>query len=69
MDLVERSYNLYMLEKHEKRLIDIYPNELFIKYDREVREMAKDAGGRKLYRKIVAILRKMEKYPDGREKV
>lgn len=63
------SPNLYMLQIYEKSLKKLYPQELLEKYEMVVRGMASHTSNRKRYREIVTILRMMEKYPEGKQKV
>ncbi len=58
-----------MLIEYEKVLKDIYPKELLDKYENTVKAMATNTSGRAHYREIVSILRRMKKYPEGKEKV
>ena len=55
--------------EYEKILKVIYPNELFEKYERVVENMASRTTDRRYYREIVSVLRRMQKYPSGKEKV
>lgn len=47
----------------------IYPKELLEKYETVLKNMAGRASDRKRYQEMVAILRRMQKYPEGKEKV
>ena len=69
IDLVMSSYGLYMLMEYEEILKDIYPKELLKKYEYTVKDMATKTTSRTRYREIVSILRRMEKYPGGKELV
>ncbi len=63
------SPGLYKLTEYEKCLKNIYPKELLGKYETAVKDMASYTSDRQKYREIVYILRRMEKYPGGKEKV
>lgn len=69
LDLVINYHGLSELIQYEKVLKDIYPNELINRYEVIVRAMATDPSGRAHYRELVSILRRMEKYPVGKERV
>ena len=69
IDLVMSSYGLYMLMEYEEILKDIYTKELLKKYEYTVKDMATKTTSRTRYREIVSILRRMEKYPGGKELV
>jgi len=60
---------LYMVMEYEEILKDIYPKELLNKYENTIKAMATNTSGRAHYREIVSILRRMKKYPKGKEKV
>lgn len=67
--IVIDSNGLYMLIEYEEILKDIYPKELLDKYENTVKSMATNTSGRGYYREMVSILRRMKKYPKGKEKV
>ena len=69
LKIVLDSRDLYKLTEYEKSLKKIYPVELLVKYEKEVRNMARHTSGRGHYQKIVAVLKRMLKYPEGAEKV
>lgn len=69
INIIINSNGLYMLIEYEKILKDIYPKELLDKYENTVKAMATNTSGRAHYREIVSILRRMKKYPEGKEKV
>lgn len=60
---------LYKLTKYEKCLKALYPQELLTKYESVVSIMAEHAAARNQYSELVNILKKMEEYPGGVEKV
>ncbi|SDX98906.1 hypothetical protein SAMN05421736_10186 [Evansella caseinilytica] len=60
------STGLYLLTEYETCLKKLYPQELLNKYETVVRDMASHTSDRKRYREIVAILRRMQKYPEGK---
>jgi len=69
LQIVLESPNLYTLQAYEKSLKKLYPQELLEKYEMVVRGMASHTSNRKRYREIVTILRMMQKYPEGKQKV
>lgn len=69
IELTISSNGLYLLEKYESILKDIYPKELLNKYENTVKAMAIASSKRGRYRDIVHILRRMQKYSEGQEKV
>ena len=69
INIILNSNGLYMLIEYEKILKDIYPKELLNKYENTIKAMAINTSGRAHYREIVSILRRMKKYPKGKEKV
>lgn len=69
LQVVLESPNLYPLKVYEKSLIKLYPQELLKKYEMVVRGMASHTSTRKRYQEIVTILRRMQKYPGGKQKV
>jgi len=69
LQVVLESPNLNTLQAYEKSLKKLYPQELLEKYEVAVRDMASHTTNRKRYREIVTLLRRMQEYPVGREKV
>ena len=69
IELVLNSQGLYMVMEYEEVLKDIYPKELLNKYENKIKDMARNTSSRAHYREIVSILRRMKKYPMGKEKV
>lgn len=69
IEVVMNSEELYMVRKHEDILKNLYPEKLLTKYEQAVAGMATQALGRKYYRKIIAILSEMRKYPGGSIKI
>lgn len=69
LQVVLESPNLYSLQAYEKSLKKLYPLELFNKYEEIVRGMATHTSNRKRYQEIVNILKRMQKYPEGKQKV
>ena len=51
------------------KLKKLYPQELLNKHEKVVPDMATYTSNRKRYREIVRILRSMQKYPNGKQKV
>ena len=66
---IQASYGLNMLFEYEKHLKELYPMELLNKYELEVRKMAEHTSNRKQYQEMIAILRRMLKYPNAQEYV
>jgi hypothetical protein len=60
---------LQYLSLYEKYLEKMYPAELLSKYDLEIKDMAVNASNREAYQKLIPILRKMQKYPEGQARV
>ncbi|HLS71061.1 MAG TPA: hypothetical protein VK027_05315 [Chitinophagaceae bacterium] len=69
LEVVLKSPNFYTLQTHEGTLKKHYPRELLNKYEEIVRDMATNTSNRKRYREIVRVLRSMQKYPHGKQKV
>lgn len=69
LEIVLNASGLYKLTEYEKCLQTIYPKELLEKYETVVRNMANRVSDRKRYQEMVAILKRMQKYPQGKEKV
>lgn len=69
LEIVLNTSGLYKLTEYEKCLQTIYPKELLEKYETVLKNMAGRASDRKRYQEMVAILRRMQKYPEGKEKV
>lgn len=69
LKIVLESPNLYTLQAYEKSLKKLYPQELLKKYESVVQGMASHTSNRKRYQEIVDILRRMQKYPEGKQKV
>ncbi|WP_027398956.1 SWIM zinc finger family protein [Anaerovorax odorimutans] len=69
LKIVLDSAGIYKLTEYEKCLKPLYPEELLVKYEATVKNMASRVSDRKRYKEIVAILRRMQKYPEGMNKV
>ena len=69
IELVLKSHGLYMVMEYEETLKKIYPKELLNKYENTIKTMATNTSGRANYIELVSILRRMKKYPKGKEKV
>lgn len=69
LKMVLEPAGLHKLTEYEKCLKKIYPEELLSKYEMVVTNMAVHASDRKRYREMVAILKRMLKYPGGNERV
>lgn len=69
MESVKRCGSLYLLERYSDVLKERYPEEIVSAYGDLIREEAKFTGGRAHYKKIVKLLRKLKRYPGGKEAV
>lgn len=69
LNFVLDSTGLHNLIAYEKYLKPLYPTELLAKYEAIVKSMASHVSNRKYYQEVVAVLRRMQKYPEGMEKV
>lgn len=69
LEVVLKLSNLHTLQKYEGGLKKLYPQELLNKYEEIVHDMAAYTSNRKRYREIVNILRSMQEYPNGKQKV
>lgn len=69
LELVLNSSGLGKLTEYETCLKKIYPEELLRKYETVVNSMAVHTSDRKHYRELVAILKRMQKYPGGNTRV
>lgn len=68
LKIVLCSAGLYKVSEYEKYLKKTYHKELLQKYELELNRMAGHTTDRKRYREIVAILKKVQKYPEGKKK-
>ena len=68
---VVNTYGLSKLQKYEKKLVKLYPKEVYDRYEKEIMTLAKHARPRKKYKKIVSLLRRMQRLPSkiSKEKV
>lgn len=69
LQVMLESSNLYTLQAYEEGLIKLYRQELFKKYEVIVLNMATHTSNRKRHQEIVNILKEMQKYPKGKQKV
>lgn len=60
---------IYSLDRHEKMLKEKFPEEVRDIYISYVYEEARRAGNRKAYRNLMGYLKKIRRYPEGKEKV
>ena len=67
LSLLQTKTKPYLVEKYADALKEIYPEETVALYETLIREEARFAGGRKHYKRIVKLLRKMKRLPKGRE--
>ena len=58
-----------LIEKYEDTLASLYPSELLDKYELELNIMIDSAKDRKMYKRFLIILRRMQGYPNGEDKV
>ena len=66
--LQERSGS-HLIEEYASVLKEDYPEETLALYEMLIRKEAEFTGGRKHYKKIVKLMRKMKRLPGGRESV
>jgi hypothetical protein len=69
LQIVLESPSLYPLQVYGESLKKIYPEELLNKYEATVRNMATHTSNRKRYQEIVALLKQMQTYPKGKQRV
>lgn len=69
LNFVVKSAGLGKVMEHEELLKGMYPNELLAKYADVVNIMASNSSDRKRYHELVIILRRMQKYSEGKNKV
>ena len=67
MDNIENSGSIYSLEKYENLLRDKYPERIMDMYVGYLKKSARGASDRITYRYLVNDLRKLLRYPDGKE--
>jgi len=63
LDNVMNSYGLHRLQKHEKKLVALYPDKVLDRYEEEILARSKQSGPRKKYRKIIDLLGRMRRLP------
>jgi len=68
LENVTKSYGLRKLQKHEKKLVTLYPDEVLDRYEKEILAMSELAGPRKKYRKIVDLLGRMRRLSHEKSK-
>jgi len=68
LESVVNTHGLSSLQKYEKRLVKKYPEEVLDRYEKEILKMAELAGPRKKYRKIVDLLRRIQRLSNGKGK-
>lgn len=69
LQIVLESDGLYKLEAYEACLRALYPKQLLHKYEQVVQELAEQTSNRGQYQELVSILKRMQTYPQGAEKV
>lgn len=65
LEFVLKSKGLYALQEYEGVLKKNYPEQLLIKYEAEVNEMAAYTSDRKSYKQLVSLLRRMQSIKGG----
>ena len=65
LEFVLKSKGLYALQEYEGVLKKNYPEQLLIKYEAEVNEMAAYTSDRKSYKQLVSLLRRMQNIKGG----
>lgn len=69
LNILMNTNQIWKLYEYEHHLKKLYPQQLLGKYEEFVEIMAIEPHGRSHYREIVGVLKKMQKYPNGNEKV
>ncbi len=69
LDYVVTSFGMNGLNEYGKILSKIYPSEILQKYEDEIRKLASVATSRDMYKKLVQILKTMQKINGGKEVV
>ena len=64
---IRTSGSIDALDRYEKVLKKRFPEEVRDMYVRYVQRAAEGAGQRKAYRDLMGYLKKIRRYPDGRE--
>jgi hypothetical protein len=65
LEFVLKSKGLYALQEYEGVLKKNYPEQLLIKYEAEVNEIAAYTSDRKSYKQLVSLLRRMQNIKGG----
>lgn len=65
LEFVLKSKGLYALQEYEGVLKKNYPEQLLIKYEAEVNELAAYTSDRKSYKQLVSLLRRMQSIKGG----
>jgi len=65
LEFVLKSKGLYALQEYEGVLKKNYPEQLLIKYEAEVNEIAAYTSDRKSYKQLVSLLRRMQSIKGG----
>lgn len=69
LDSALKCNGLYLADKYIDILFPLYPDKLSNKYIDEVNKLARMATNREAYKQLVTILRRILKFPDGKNKV
>ncbi|HLR92601.1 MAG TPA: hypothetical protein VK048_06020, partial [Atopostipes sp.] len=69
LNYVVNSPNFSYLQTYENELVELFPNEVFERYEKEILELAEVAGPRKKYRRIVSLIKRLRKLPGSEERV
>ncbi len=68
-DIAVNSYNLNLMRKYKDVMIKHYPQEILDKYAKEVEDGAVETSSRSHYKELVSILREMQQFPNGKDRV
>ncbi|HLR91555.1 MAG TPA: SWIM zinc finger family protein [Atopostipes sp.] len=69
LNYVVNSPNFSYLQTYENELVELFPNEVFDRYEKEILELSEVAGPRKKYRRIVSLIKRLRKLPSSEERV
>lgn len=69
LDYVVTSFGMNGLSKYGEVLSEIYPSEILQKYEDEIRKLASVATVRDMYKKLIPILKSMQKINGGKDVV
>ena len=67
LDEVISSGSIYMMDRYEKVLKKAYPDRMRTAYAAYVKKQAEIVSDRRRYKELMAYLKKIASYPQGRE--